>query len=134
MKTASYSHCHGESSFHIVFGPKYRHDVFGKDEIKTFCEKCFNEVAFKENFEIRAFRALISKFSLNATSLKHFSQKVFISSFPNTSCLYFGPNTIWKLDSPWQWLYDAVFIFFSSEIDSAITTVWGVATPLTQYY
>ncbi|CAG0999641.1 hypothetical protein METP3_03209 [Methanosarcinales archaeon] len=39
MKTESYSHCHGESSFHIVFGPKYRHDIFGKDEIKTFCEK-----------------------------------------------------------------------------------------------
>ena len=58
MKTASYSHCHGESSFHIVFGPKYRHDVFGKDEIKTFCEKCFNEVASKENFEIRALKVM----------------------------------------------------------------------------
>jgi REP element-mobilizing transposase RayT len=50
MKTASYSHCHGESSFHIVFSPKYRHDVFGKDEIKTFCEKCFNEVAGRKYY------------------------------------------------------------------------------------
>jgi hypothetical protein len=36
------------------------------------------------------FRALISKFSFDATSLKLFSQKVFISSLPNMSCLYFG--------------------------------------------
>ncbi len=58
MKTESYSHCHGESSFHIVFSPKYRHDVFGKDEIKTFCEKCFDEVASKENFDRRALKVM----------------------------------------------------------------------------
>lgn len=58
MKTKSYRHCHGESSFHIVFSPKYRHDVFGKDEIKTFCEKCFDEVASKENFDIRALKVM----------------------------------------------------------------------------
>ena len=47
MKTKSYSHCHGESSFHIVFSPKYRHYIFGKDEIKTLCEKALCEVALK---------------------------------------------------------------------------------------
>ena len=58
MKTKSHSHCHGESSFHIVFSPKYRHDVFGKEEIKTFCEKCFDEVASKEYFDIRALKVM----------------------------------------------------------------------------
>ncbi len=45
MKTESFNHCHGESSFHIVFCPKYRHDIFGKEQIKAFCEKTFNEIA-----------------------------------------------------------------------------------------
>ena len=94
MKTASYSHCHGESSFHIVFSPKYRHDVFGKDEIKTFCEKCFNEVAYKEHFEIRAlkvmedhvhlFVSIPPKFSVSQTMqyFKGYSARKIFLEFP----------------------------------------------------
>ncbi len=53
MKTKSFSHCHGESSLHIVFSPKYRHDIFGKEEIKAFCETKFYEVALKGSFSIK---------------------------------------------------------------------------------
>jgi putative transposase len=58
MKTKSYSHCHGESSFHIVFSPKYRHDILGKEEIKTLCEKTFYEVALNWDFVIRALKVM----------------------------------------------------------------------------
>src|SRR5450759_3843843 len=107
MKTASYSHCHGESSFHIVFGPKYRHDVFGKDDIKTFCEKCFNEVAFKENFEIRAlkvmedhvhlFVSIPPKFSVSDTVqyFKVYSARKIFLEFPWLKQFEVGEKRFW---------------------------------------
>jgi putative transposase len=107
MKTASYSHCHGESSFHIVFGPKYRHDVFGKDEIKTFCEKCFNEIAYKENFEIRAlkvmedhvhlFVSIPPKFSVSETVqyFKGYSSRKIFLEFPWLKQFEVGEKRFW---------------------------------------
>ncbi len=72
------------------------------------------------NMVFLPYDALIAKFSFNVISLNVFSQKAFICSLLNVEGLYFGRNTIWKLDFPWQWLNDSVFIFcFYSEIVSA---------------
>ena len=107
MKTESYSHCHGESSFHIVFSPKYRHDVFGKDEIKTYCEKCFDEVASKENFDIRAlkvmedhvhlFVSIPPKFSVSDTVqyFKGYSARKIFLKFPWLKQFQVGEKRFW---------------------------------------
>jgi putative transposase len=58
MKTESLSHCHGESSFHVVFCPKYRHEIFSNENIKAFCKQVFGEIAERYGFEIRALRIM----------------------------------------------------------------------------
>ncbi len=117
MKTESYSHCHGESSFHIVFSPKYRHDVFGKDEIKTFCEKCFNEVASKENFDIRAlkvmedhvhlFVSIPPKFSVSETVqyFKGYSARKIFLEFPWLKQFEIGEKRFWGRTFVVSWLF-----------------------------
>lgn len=58
MKLKSFSHSHGESSFHIVFAPKYRHAIFEDEKIKEKCEELFYEVGNRHNIEIRALKIM----------------------------------------------------------------------------
>ena len=77
MKTKSFNHYNSESSFHIVFFPRYRHDIFGKEQIKAFCEKTFNEISLKEHFLIRA--AILLHQHMRASHRK-FGQKIYHES------------------------------------------------------
>ncbi len=107
MKTESFSHCHGESSFHIVFSPKYRHDIFGKDEIKTCCEKIFKEVTSKEGFDIRALKVMADhihlfvsippKFSVSETvhQFKGYSARKIFLEFPWLKQYEVGEKRFW---------------------------------------
>jgi putative transposase len=107
MKTKSYSHCHGESSFHIVFSPKYRHDILGKEEIKTLCEKTFYEVALKWDFVIRAlkvmedhihlFVSIPPKYSVSETvhRFKGYSAYRLFHEFPWLKQYKYGEKRFW---------------------------------------
>jgi len=107
MKTESFSHCHGESSFHIVFCPKYRHDTFGKEQIKAFCEKTFNEIALKESFVIRAlkvmedhihlFVSIPPKYSVSDTvhRFKGYSAYRLFKEFPWLKQYKYGEKRFW---------------------------------------
>lgn len=49
----SRSHSYGESSYHIVFCPKYRHDIFAEsEEVKERCDELFEEIAERHGIEI----------------------------------------------------------------------------------
>jgi putative transposase len=107
MKTESFSHCHGESSFHIVFSPKYRHDIFEKEQIKAFCEKTFNEIALKESFVIRAlkmvgdhvhlFVSIPPKYSVSDTvqRFKGYSAYRLFQEFPWLKQYKYGEKRFW---------------------------------------
>lgn len=51
MKPQPYSHSYGESNFHIVFCPKYRHDIL-TGRIASVCNLAFEEAGEVWNFRI----------------------------------------------------------------------------------
>jgi putative transposase len=51
MQPQPFSHSFGESNFHIVFAPKYRHDVL-KGRIAHICDYAFEEAGKKWRFHI----------------------------------------------------------------------------------
>ena len=51
MHLVSVSHGFGQISFHVVFCPKYRYKIL-VDEVKSFCEQVFMDVARKYGFVI----------------------------------------------------------------------------------
>jgi len=51
MKPQPFSHSYGESNFHIVFSPKYRHDVL-RDRIAKVCDLAFEQAGQVWNFRI----------------------------------------------------------------------------------
>lgn len=55
MQTKSFSHSHGESNFHIVYCPKYRHPVFA-GRILAVCIFLINQVCEKWSIGIKALR------------------------------------------------------------------------------
>lgn len=95
MKTESFDHSHGESSFHIVFCPKYRHAVFEDHDIKTFCEEIFKEVAERHGLDIRALMVIRDHVHLFVLMPPKFS----VSS----TVQYFKEYSAYKIfkESPW---------------------------------
>jgi len=51
MKPKPFSHSYGESNFHIVFSPKYRHDVL-RGRIAKVCDLAFEQAGQVWNFRI----------------------------------------------------------------------------------
>ena len=65
MNETSYSHAYGESNYHIVFSPKYRHAIFDENdfknhgsELKRFCEESFVRTAGEYTIRIRAMKVM----------------------------------------------------------------------------
>ena len=58
MELRSFSHCKGESNFHIVFCPKYRRPIFRHKRIKHVCMKEFMKSAEKHRMTIRVIRIM----------------------------------------------------------------------------
>ena len=65
MNEISFSHACGESNYHLVFSPKYRHAIFDENdlknhgsEIKRFCEQSFIRTAEEYNVKIRTMRLM----------------------------------------------------------------------------
>ena len=57
MKTeTSFSHACGESNYHLVFCPKYRHAIFNDADLKKACECSLIETADKYGVILRAMR------------------------------------------------------------------------------
>ena len=53
QKLNAYSHSYGESCYHIVFCPKYRHKIFGESkDVKEMCDRLFEEIAERHGIEI----------------------------------------------------------------------------------
>lgn len=96
MKTESFRHSHGESSFHIVFCPKYRHGIFGDEGIKTFCEGTFKEVAERHGFDIRALRIMGDHIHLFVSTPPKFSVSQLVHRFKGYSA--------YKIFKEYSWL------------------------------
>jgi putative transposase len=96
MKTESFSHSHGESSFHIVFCPKYRHEIFGNEDIKTFCKAVFGEVAERHGFEIRALRIMVDHIHLFVLMPPRFSVSEVVQ--------YFKGYSAYRIFNEYPWL------------------------------
>ena len=65
MNEISFSHACGESNYHIVFSPKYWHEIFDENdlknrgpEIKRFCAQSFIRTAEKYGMKIRTMRLM----------------------------------------------------------------------------
>jgi len=52
----SFSHACGESNFHLVFSPKYRHEIFEDAELKKACERSLVGTATAYDMTIRAMK------------------------------------------------------------------------------
>lgn len=54
MELNSVNHGYGQNTYHLVFVPKYRYNVFKYEGIKKTCKKSFYAIAYKYDFKIHA--------------------------------------------------------------------------------
>jgi putative transposase len=108
MELTSYNHSYGQNAQHLVFVPKYRHNIFANEQVKLACEVFMYEASKRYKFKIHALKVehdhmhLFAEFhptispSKAAQLIKGYTSRLLFLQFPWLRNTLFRKGSFWS--------------------------------------
>ena len=108
MELKTFSHAVGQSSYHFVWCPRFRHKIFQHKELKFACENILRAICHKYNFEvfeleigvdhIHLFLDITPSVTVSKAFqlLKGISSRILFKSFPDLLSTYYWKGGMWS--------------------------------------